>query len=51
MRQIREFYQDLLAGRSHSIDGEVGKIPTLLVLAMYEASRRGTPISFPDGLK
>ncbi len=50
-RQIREFYQDLLAGRSHKIDGDVGKIPTLLVLAMYESSRRGEPIAFPAGLK
>jgi len=50
-RQIREFYQDLLAGRGHRIDGDVGKIPTLLVLAMYESSRQNAPVAFPDGLK
>jgi len=46
IRQIEEFYTDLLAGRKPAIDGRVGKVANAMVLAMYESHRQGKPIDF-----
>ncbi|NMB25808.1 MAG: Gfo/Idh/MocA family oxidoreductase [Firmicutes bacterium] len=46
-RQIRDFYRDLQAGKRPFVDGTEGKVAVDIVLAMYESSRRQTPIYFP----
>ncbi|NLJ85588.1 MAG: Gfo/Idh/MocA family oxidoreductase [Firmicutes bacterium] len=46
-RQIKDFYRAVQAGKQPFIDGRAGKVAVDMVLAMYESSRRQTPIYFP----
>ncbi|MCK9222085.1 MAG: Gfo/Idh/MocA family oxidoreductase [Limnochordia bacterium] len=50
IRQIEEYYTDLLAGRKPVIDGKAGKVAMAMVLAMYESHRQGKPIDFQSFL-
>jgi predicted dehydrogenase len=45
-KQIRSFYQDVLADKNPQIDGEAGKIAMALVLAMYHSSRSNEKVDF-----
>ncbi len=46
-RQIRDHYRAVQAGKQPFIDGKAGKTAVDMVLAMYESSRRQTPVYFP----
>ncbi|NLV91387.1 MAG: Gfo/Idh/MocA family oxidoreductase [Firmicutes bacterium] len=45
-RQIANYYESLLAGKTPDIDGRKGKVAAAMVLAMYESARSGETIKF-----